>query len=85
MNDKRIITIAFFGGPLDGNTEELEVNGPLPYNINRRRPAPISFTAPEPDDLSAPTGIIEYQLRGGPGFVGRTGGGGWIYDYKGTR
>lgn len=85
---ERIITIAFVGGPCDGETEDLKVSGVLPDRVRRARPALPSFAnfaAAESESVLSTKGIHEYQLRGGPGLVGRTGDGAWIYDYKGEQ
>lgn len=87
MNDIRIIRIAFVGGPLDGETEELKVNGEPPDRVRRARPvlASFNFAKTEAESVLSPQGIHEYQMRGGPGLVGRAAGGAWIYDYKGEQ
>lgn len=88
MNDIRIIRIAFVGGPCDGETDELKINGVAPLHVKRARPVPISFVnfiESESEVVLSPQGIHEYELRGGPGLVGRTGDGAWIYDYKGEQ
>lgn len=85
----RTITIEFSGGPLDGETEELEVSGHPPLHLRRRQPVPVSIRVLDPDDefdlsdMLGSSGVFNYELREGPGLIGRTGDGGWIYDFKG--
>jgi hypothetical protein len=86
VNDIRIIRIAFVGGPCDGDVDELKINGVMPLHVKRARPVPVSFANfVEDEDVLPSMGIHEYELRGGPGLVGRTGDGAWIYDYKGEQ
>lgn len=83
---ERIILIAFVGGPLDGETEELKWSGEPPDRVKRARRGLLSFrnvAQTEAESVLSPQGIHEYQMRGGPGLVGRAAGGAWIYDYKG--
>lgn len=84
---ERIILIAFVGGPLDGETEELKWAGDPPDRVRRARPvlASFNFAETESESVLSPQGIHEYQRRRGLGLIGRTGGGGWIYDYKGEQ
>lgn len=83
---ERIIRIAYTGGPFDGSVEGFEVSGEPPLFVKRPHPTSLSFAdfGPETEPPIVQTGIIEYKRREGPGLIGRTGDGAWIYDYKGT-
>jgi hypothetical protein len=82
----RIIRIAYTGGPFDGSVEDFEASGQPPQFIKRPQPASMSFAdfRPEDEPPIIQTGITEYQRREGPGLIGRTGDGAWLYDYVRT-